>query len=180
MRIIAGKNKGQKLLSLDSRDTRPTADRVKEAVFSIIQFQIEGRRFLDLYAGSASMGIEALSRGAREAVFVDKNRDAIGVIRDNLERIGLTSKARVINMDAKNFLLLKNEPFDLIYLDPPYHKGEAQRVLPQVAGLLSKGGVALCEHAKDEELPDSVRGLLKTKTYNYGKVAVSKYEHNKL
>lgn len=176
LRIVSGTNKGQKLSSLDSLNTRPTTDRVKEAVFSIIQFQIEGRKFLDLYAGSAGMGIEALSRGAKEAVFVDLNIEAIKVIEANLASTKLLSKAKIFNMKAESFLNINNDFFDIAYLDPPYYKGEIQKVLETVVQSMNPSGIILCEHARDEKLPSKAGKFMKTKTYLYGKIAVSKYE----
>lgn len=178
MRIISGTVRGKHLSSLESYETRPTTDRVKEAVFSIIQFQIEGRKFLDLYAGSGAMGIEALSRGAKEAVFVDTNKKAIQIIKDNLENTGLTKNAKVLNLDADIFLSCEAGQFDLAYLDPPYYSGELQRVLSKLISCMNKGGIVLCEHAKEEQTPQEVDGFMKTKTYTYGKIAVSKYEYD--
>ncbi|MFQ9846181.1 MAG: RsmD family RNA methyltransferase [[Clostridium] leptum] len=104
MRVITGSARGRRLQTLEGQEVRPTPERIKEAVFSIIQFEIEGRRFLDLFAGSGQMGIEALSRGAREAVFVDSRKDSVQIIRENLEKTGLSRQGRVVNMDSLAFL----------------------------------------------------------------------------
>lgn len=123
MRVITGFAKGRKLRTLSGEDVRPTTDRVKEALFSIIQFEIEGRRVLDLFAGSGQLGIEALSRGAASAVFVDSSRDSIEVVRENLNTTQLAQSAQVIQMDSLAFLAGQCGPFDIALLDPPYGAG---------------------------------------------------------
>lgn len=180
MRVITGTARGRRLLTLEGQDVRPTAERVKEAVFSILQFQIEGRRFLDLFAGSGQMGIEALSRSAAQAVFVDSRRESVEIIRKNLNAAGLEQNARVLNMDAKSFLLQKNEPFDLAFLDPPYQTGLLQEVLPKVAAIMRKGGAILCEHPSDETMPEEAGGFVRDRQYRYGKVMVTVYRHKEV
>lgn len=177
MRVITGSARGRKLITLQGEDVRPTTDRVKEAVFSIIQFQIEGRRFLDLFAGSGQMGIEALSRSAAMAVFVDTRREAVETIKENLHNTGLEKNARVLQMDAMAFLAQKNDPFDLVFLDPPYRSGALQQVLPGVEALLNPGGMILCEHPMEEELPERVNRFVRGKQYRYGKILVTAYQH---
>ena len=177
MRVITGTARGRKLLTIQGEEVRPTTDRVKEAVFSIIQFQIEGRRFLDLFAGSGQMGIEALSRSAAQAVFVDARKESIDTIQKNLRSTGLEKGARVHHMDAQVFLSQKNEPFDLAFLDPPYQTGLLQQVLPQVASIMNPGGVILCEHPQKEEMPERVGDFVKTKQYRYGKIMVTAFWH---
>jgi 16S rRNA (guanine(966)-N(2))-methyltransferase RsmD len=178
MRVIAGTAGGRKLYTLEGDDVRPTTDKVKEAVFSIIQFMIPGRRFLDLFAGSGQMGIEALSRGASEAVFVDKSRKSIEVITKNLENTGLLESAEVINHDAFGFLNHCKDKFDIAYLDPPYSMKLLNKLLPDVINVMNKGAIVLCEHSADEILEDSICSFKKTKTYKYGKIMLSKYEYN--
>ncbi len=146
MRVITGSARGRRLRTLEGQDVRPTPERVKEAVFSIIQFQIEGRRFLDLFAGSGQMGIEALSRGAREVVFVDARKDSIEIIRENLEKTGLGERGRVVSMDALAFLSQPNGKFDLAFLDPPYRTGLLAEALEKTAAVMNPGGAVLCEH----------------------------------
>ncbi|MCI9273242.1 MAG: 16S rRNA (guanine(966)-N(2))-methyltransferase RsmD [Clostridiales bacterium] len=177
MRVITGAARGRRLLTLEGEDVRPTTDRVKEAVFSIIQFQIEGRRFLDLFAGSGQMGIEALSRGAALAVFVDTRKEAVETVKKNLHSTGLEKNARVLHMDALSFLAQKNDPFDLAFLDPPYQTGILQQLLPQVAGLMNPGGILLCEHSSAESMPDQAGDFVKAKQYRYGKIMVTTYLH---
>ena len=117
MRVITGSARGRRLKQLEGLETRPTTGRVKEAVFSILQFDIEGRRVLDLFAGTGQLGIEALSRGAASAVFVEKRRDAANLIRENLKLTELTARARVVGGEAEAFLAGCRERFDLIFLD---------------------------------------------------------------
>ena len=120
MRVITGTARGRRLKELDGYETRPTTDRVKEGIFNIIQFDIDGRKVLDLYAGTGQLGIEALSRGAASAVFVDQRRDAAALIRDNLKLTGLEDRAKVVCGDAAAFLPSAGEKFGLIFIDPPY------------------------------------------------------------
>jgi len=145
VRVITGSARGRRIETLTGEDVRPTAERVKEAVFSIIQFHVEERRFLDLFAGSGQMGIEALSRGAKQAVFVDMRRESAELIKRNLSATALEANALVMNMDSLAFLKQAREPFDLAFLDPPYGAGLLQKALPGVAKIMNKGGVIICE-----------------------------------
>ena len=121
MRIISGKARGTKLYTLEGENTRPTLDRVKESIFSIIQSQIEGAKILDLFAGSGAIGLEFLSRGAEKAVLCDNSKEAINIIKKNIEKTHMEQHTQVYNMDFENCLeKLKKEQFDIIYLDPPY------------------------------------------------------------
>ena len=124
MRVITGSARGRKLKTLEGVDVRPTTDRVKEAVFSIVQFDVQGAAVLDLFAGSGQMGIEALSRGAKLAVFVDSSKRSLEVVRDNLKTTGLAPSSRVVTMDYKSFLAGTRDQFDIAFLDPPYHQGK--------------------------------------------------------
>jgi len=121
MRIISGKARGTKLYTLEGENTRPTLDRVKESIFNIIQSQIEGAKILDLFAGSGAIGLEFLSRGAEKAVLCDKSKDAINIIKKNVEKTHFQNNVQIYNIDFENCLeKIKNEQFDIIYLDPPY------------------------------------------------------------
>ena len=131
MRVITGTAKGMRLVAPPGDDVRPTYDRVKEAVFSIIQFDLEGRRVLDLFAGSGQLGIEALSRGSQTATFVDATRDAIAAIKENLEKTRLSKSAVVLQTDAVGFIKnYRGAEFDVVLLDPPYHEVLLGEVLP--------------------------------------------------
>ncbi len=121
MRIISGKARGTKLYTLEGTNTRPTLDRVKESIFNIIQNEIEGATVLDLFAGSGAIGLECLSRGAEKAILCDKSKEAIEIIKRNIEKTHMEEKAKVINLDFETCLeKVKNEQFDIIYIDPPY------------------------------------------------------------
>ena len=119
MRVITGTARGRRLKELEGMETRPTTDRVKEGMFNVLQFDIEGRRVLDLFAGTGQLGIECLSRGAKSAVFVDRRADAVKLIRENLKVTELTDRARVVSGDSMEYLKQLREQFDLIFLDPP-------------------------------------------------------------
>ncbi len=177
MRIITGSARGKKLQSLEGERVRPTPDRVKEALFNIIQFDLEGRRVLDLFAGSGQLGLEAISRGAREAVFVDSSRDSVSVVEKNIAATGFGEQAKVVNADFASFLSRNPQPFDIALLDPPYRTGLLQQALPQVATVMNLGGTILCEHPSDEELPLSAGDFVKVRSYRYGKILLTVYRH---
>lgn len=159
MRVIAGEAKGRRLLSVPGEATRPITDRVKTALFDILGARVEGCRFLDLFGGTGSVGIEALSRGAAEAVFVERNAAALRILGENLRRTGLAARARVVRGDAFAFLARPDSgPFDIIYIAPPQYQGlwkRALRLIDQRPGLLTTGGLAIVQiHPKEfEELP---------------------------
>ncbi len=177
MRVITGTARGRRLRTLEGNDVRPTTDRVKEAVFSVIQFDIEGRRILDLFAGSGQMGIETLSRGASEAVFVDSSPDSIAVVRDNLRTCGLNGAAVVVQGDALSYLAPRagRREFDFAFLDPPYGRGILQSALPAVAAVMKPGGAIICESPSDEALPESVGEFSVDRQYRYGRIKVTFY-----
>lgn len=177
MRVITGSARGKRLTTLEGESVRPTPDRVKEALFSIIQFQVEGRRVLDLFAGSGQLGIEALSRGAEQAVFVDAAKSSVDVVLKNLETTGLTENAQVKHMDFASFLLQNREPFDVALLDPPYRTGLLQRALPMTAAAMNRGGTIICENPADEELPESAGDFVRVRSYRYGKIVLTLYRH---
>ena len=163
MRIITGKAKGVRLMTLEGETTRPTAERVKEAVFSMLQFDIEGRRVLDLFAGSGQMALEALSRGAALAVLVDKSKDANKIIAKNVEKTRFGELCRVFLMDYSEYIRrYAGESFDIVFLDPPYAAGlyaPALRALLD-AGMLKPTSLIVCESdtkdifSKDASLAD--------------------------
>lgn len=175
MRIITGTAKGCRLETLTGLDTRPTAERVKEGLFSAIGFEIEGRRVLDLFAGSGQMGLEALSRGAESCVFVDSNREAAQVVRRNMAAAYLTNNAVVLCREALGFLAQNTERFDLVFLDPPYAAGLLVPCLEALSGAVTSGGAVLCESDRETTLPEQVGSLCLERTYRYGRVVIHLY-----
>ena len=177
MRVITGTARGKRLLTLNGMDVRPTPERVKEALFNIIQFEVEDRRMLDLFAGSGQIGIEALSRGAKEVVFVDASRQAVEIVGKNLRETGLQDRGIVRNMDSIAFLTQSIGKFDLAFLDPPYLTGTLQRALPLVVQIMNAGGTIICEHPSTEELPLQVGDFVQVRSYRYGKILLTLYRH---
>lgn len=176
MRVITGKARGMKLKSLEGTDIiRPTADAVKEAMFSIVQFDVEDAVVLDLFAGSGQLGIEALSRGAKKAYFVDSSPASISVIRENLSHTKLEENAVVVSTPNTAFLRSAKEKIDIAFLDPPYGKKLIQRSLPSLALIMSEDGIIVCEHEAECRLPEESNGFVVSKTYNYGKIALTVY-----
>lgn len=175
MRVISGLSRGRKLRELPGMDTRPTTDKVKESLFNIIQFEIEGRRALDLFGGTGQLGIEALSRGASHCTFVDARRDAVSVIRDNLRLCGLNERARVVQGDALAFLSACREKFDLIFLDPPYQTQLLEQSLEIVVrfDILSEHGIMVCESASEKVLPSLAAPYVQGREYRYGKIKLT-------
>lgn len=177
MRVITGTAKGRRLETLSGEEVRPTTDRIKEAVFSIVQFQIQGRSFLDLFAGSGQMGIEAISRGAESATFVDSKKQSVSVIKKNLETTNFSEQAKVFNMDSFHFLSMKDQEFDVAFLDPPYKTGVLEKALEMVPAVMKKTGIILCENPVDEQLLESYGDFLLDRQYRYGKIKISTYKH---
>ena len=177
MRVITGSARGRKLEQLSGDDVRPTTDRVKEAVFSIIQFDIEGRRFLDLFAGSGQMGIEALSRGAAEAVFVDNRRESIEIVKRNLASTKLIH-GKVIQSDSISFLNTSRGTFDFRFLDPPYGTGLLQSALSKAEKSMNKTGLIICEYPIGEDLPEKLSDFVRYRDYKYGKIGITTYCHS--
>lgn len=175
MRVITGKARGRKLKEFEGRDIRPTTDMVKEAIFSIIQFDIEGSEVLDLFSGTGQLGIEALSRGAKFCRFVDKSRESAELTRENINIAGFRWESNVVNGDSLDFLRTARYTFDIALLDPPYNNGLIEQALPLLEPRMSERGIAVCEHEKGLELPDGVGRLKRSKTYQYGKVSVTVY-----
>ena len=177
MRVITGKARGMALKAPKGMDTRPTMDQVKEGIFSAIQFEVEGRRVLDLFAGSGQMGIEALSRGAESAVFVDMRDDACKVVRENLAKTRLENLAKVVRADYLSYLNTCRETFDLIFLDPPYAEVFLENSLKRISeiDILSDSGIIITERPYAKELPAKVCGLVRYRDYRYGKAAVTIY-----
>lgn len=179
MRVIAGSARGCKLASLAGDEVRPTTDRVKEAMFSILQFQLPGSNVLDLFAGSGQLGIEALSRGAAGCVFVDHSPKSRQVQLRNLQSTGFISRAELVLADSIAFLLQAKRSFDIVLLDPPYHSPLLGKALEKLAPALSPSGIAVCEHSTIESPPADINGLRLKKRYRYGKIQLSTYCLNK-
>lgn len=175
MRVITGTAKGRRLITPDGRNVRPTPERVKEGIFSALQFDIEGRKVLDLFAGSGQLGIEALSRGAESAVFVDGSETSVGVIKKNLEAVGFVNKARVVRSDYMAFAASSRDVFDIVFLDPPYAAGLLAPAICAVLPLMSDYGVIICEHSPDIVLEEKVGSFAIAKSYRYGNVIVTVY-----
>ena len=174
MRVITGTARGRRLKTPDNYDIRPTTDNVKESVFNIIQFDIEGRQVLDLFAGTGQLGIECLSRGAAGAVFVDRDKDVVRIVKDNLKSCGM--KATVLQEDSISFLNHCGK-FDVIFIDPPYDSDlyESALKIINLVDILSEGGIIICEARREKVLPEMTEPYRKRKEYNYGKVKICIY-----
>ena len=173
MRIITGSARGIKLKTLEGEATRPTAERIKEAVFSRIQFDLEGRRVLDLFSGSGQLALEALSRGALEAVMIDKSADAIKIIRENAEKTHLKDRCRIFQSDALDFINRNSgEQFDIIFLDPPYASNLYIPILKALlnSNMLKPMSIIVCESDKDIFTEDMKGRFDIIKQNRYGKI----------
>ena len=177
MRVITGKARGVQLKTPDGLQTRPTIDRVKEALFSIIQFDIPTARVLDLFGGTGQLGIEALSRGAKSAVFVDAQETACRLIKENLRRTRLEQDAKVVRADYMDYLKRCREKYDIIFLDPPYAEVFLENALKCITeiDILQSGGIIVAERPLGKELPWEFDGYTRSKDYKYGKVLLTIY-----
>ena len=177
MRVITGSARGKRLITVPGNDVvRPTTEKTKEAVFSSIQFDIEGRRILDLFAGSGQMGIEALSRGALKATFVDNSDVSLSVVKTNLKGTDFEADATLVKSDFRSFLARTDDIFDIAFLDPPYSTGILKEALPLVCEKMSDFGIVICEHPKDEVLPETVKDFAVYRVYKFGKIYVTVYK----
>ena len=162
MRIISGKARGTKLYTLEGENTRPTLDRVKESIFSIIQNQIEGAKILDLFAGSGAIGLEFLSRGAEKAVLCDNSKEAINIIRKNIEKTHMEKQAYLINADFEAGLeKVKNEQFDIIYLDPPYATNYIYKAIEKIIKLniITKESLIIIETDDEKRVEKEIENI---------------------
>ena len=175
MRVITGKARGRRLISPEGFDVRPTTDRVKECMFSIIQFELEGKTVLDLFAGTGQLGIEALSRGAAKAVFVDSSRKSAEIVKQNLALAKIDAVTSVTVSDAIGFLNTAREKFDIVILDPPYGKGLCDKAFEILPRVLNDNAVVICETSADETLPEAVGGLTQKKEYRYSAIKLTVY-----
>ena len=180
MRVITGTARGRRLGELKGQETRPTTGKVKEGVFSALQFDIEGRRVLDLFAGTGQMGIEALSRGAQSCTFVDCRKDAAQLVRDNLAVCALADRAQVVCGDAMGYLSSLRAQYDLIFLDPPYADDTLERAIAHIArfDILAPGGIIVAECPADKQLPALSAPYHIHREYRYGKIKVTVYHRD--
>ena len=177
MRVIAGTAKGIQLSTPEGMQTRPTTDRVKEALFSIVQFDLPGARVLDLFGGTGQLGIEAMSRGASKAVFVDSRREACQLIRFNLKKTHFEAQAAVVQSDYMEYLNRCREQFDLILLDPPYAEVFLENAIKRITeiDILQSGGIIVAERPLGKELPWEFEGFSRSRDYKYGKIILTLY-----
>ena len=177
MRVITGTARGKRLRELPGLATRPTTDRVKEALFSIIQFEIPGAAVLDLFSGTGQLGIEALSRGAKSAVFVDAGEPACRLIRENLKRTKLEADAKVVRSDYMAYLKRCREKYQIIFLDPPYAEVFLENALKCITeiDILQSGGIIVAERPAGKELPWEFEGFTRSRDYKYGSTLLTVY-----
>jgi 16S rRNA (guanine966-N2)-methyltransferase len=183
MRVVSGSKKGHPLQAVPGKGTRPTVDKVKESVFNMIGPYFNGGSALDLYAGTGGLGIEALSRGMDRCIFVDANRRAVTVVRDNLSSTGLKEQAEVFCNDANRALkaLIKRElSFDVVFLDPPYAEQEieSQIAIMDVHSLLHEGSLVVAEHSSADILPENIGSVVKIKETEYGQTTITVFRKN--
>ena len=177
MRVITGKARGIQLKTPEGLTTRPTSDRVKEALFSIIQFEIPGAAVLDLFGGTGQLGIEALSRGAKSCVFVDAGEPACRLIRENLKRTKLEADAKVVRSDYMDYLKRCREKYGIIFLDPPYAEVFLENALKCITeiDILQSGGIIVAERPLGKELPWEFEGYQRSRDYKYGNTLLTVY-----
>lgn len=177
MRVITGKARGINLKTPEGLQTRPTTDRVKEALFSVIQFDVPTAKVLDLFGGTGQLGIEALSRGAKRAIFVDESEKACKLIRENLKRTHLEQEGTVLRSDYLAYLRRCTEKFDIILLDPPYAEVFLENALKCITeiDILETGGIIVTERPVGKELPYEFEGYTRSKDYKYGNTLITLY-----
>lgn len=173
LKIITGTAKGKILKTLEGEATRPTSERIKEAVFSSIQFDIENRRVLDIFAGCGQMGLEALSRGAESCMFIDSSREAMDIVKANVKATGFEAKCKYLVSDARNYIRKASgrEVFDLVFIDPPYALECSAEIIKKLAagGMLADGAIVVCESGTEVINPDELTSFEVTKSRQYGK-----------
>ena len=178
MRIISGTSRGRRLVTPKSQAIRPTSDRVKESIFNILGDEVEGKVVLDLFAGTGNLGIEALSRGARKALFVEKGRQALRLIQKNLSQFGMKGRSEILPKDvsrAIGILKQRGESFDLILMDPPYEKGLIQKTLLKLYlhRIYHEESILVIEHDRREPIPERVEGWILTRQRGIGDTVIS-------
>lgn len=187
MRVITGKYRGRKLNTPENYDIRPTTDKAKEALFSILTNEIYGSRVLDLFAGTGSLGIEALSRGAEYCLFADSSRQSLNLVKENIEHCKIEEETKVMAGDYRKVLKQLGDriesglekPFDIILLDPPYNRGLLDEAFSLIrdGGILSDEGLIVAEHRREEKLPEEMYGFSMIKERRYGVVMLSIYNN---
>ena len=180
MRVTAGTLKNRKIKSREGRETRPTLERIKEAIFSIIGDKVVDAKFLDLYSGTGNVAIEALSRGAKRAVMIEQDKEALRIIIDNIDTLGLTNVSRAYKNDVSRAIEIlgrKNEKFDIIFLDPPYKENISISTIEKVSenNILAEGGIIISEHSIYEKMPEKIGNFVKYDERNYNKKIVTFY-----
>ena len=175
MRIISGSARGRRLVSPEGFDVRPTTDKVKESMFNIIQFELDGAAVLDLFAGTGQLGIEALSRGAEKAVFVDASKKSLETVRKNIALAGFSSSAETVQGDAFAYLAAAKEQFDIVFLDPPYHNGLCEKAFALLPAVLKDGASVICETQADETLPSAFGEFSLSREYKYSAIKLRVY-----
>lgn len=175
MRVISGSMRGKKLVSPPDERVRPTLDRVKENVFNMIAFNVPGADVLDLFSGSGALGIEALSRGAESAVFVDKSDESLYVTKENLRMTSFSDKAECVNSDFEDYLKSCDKKFDLIFLDPPYAEGLLDKAISLIHGnnLLKDGGLIICESDGSPAFVPDEKLFSVSRIKKYGRVQIA-------
>ena len=181
MRVIAGSAKGTTLKTPEGMRTRPTTDRVKEALFSILQFDLPGASVLDLFGGTGQLGIEALSRGASRAVFVDEQETACRLIRENLKKTHLEDRAEVVCCDYMTYLANCRKRFRVVFLDPPYAENYLENAIKRISeiDILAEGAIIVSERPLGKPLDEEFPGLVRSKDYHYGKTTVTLFRRER-
>ena len=180
MRVTSGELRGRRIHTVHGLHVRPTSDKVKQAIFNIIQFDIEGKRALDLFAGTGQLGIEAISRGARSCTFVERGREVVKILKKNVEEMGIKN-AQILEQDCFIFLKSKGrEQFDIVLADPPYSKDNIDLTLQGLVdgGFLANGAIVVVESDKGEDSIDEYRGLALVKEYRHGRTVIKLYRYN--
>ncbi len=180
MRVTAGTLKNRKIKSREGRETRPTLEKIKEAIFSIIGDKVVDAKFLDLYSGTGNIAIEALSRGAKRAVMIEQDKEALRIIIDNIDTLGLTNVSRAYKNDVSRAIEIlgrKNEKFDIIFLDPPYKENISISTIEKVSenNILAEDGIIISEHGIYEKMPEKIGNFVKYDERNYNKKIVTFY-----
>ena len=175
MRVITGTARGRKLREPSNSDIRPTTDKVKESVFNIVQFLLPDARVLDLFAGTGQLGIEALSRGAREAVFVDASQEAIKIIKENLRITKLEDRAKVVKTDSLMYLKA-GEKFDVVFIDPPYAGDLLEKAVKLATSfdILNENGIIICESEKEKAI-EVLSNNYYSREYKYGRIKLTTF-----